>query len=97
MKRSRSAVLIPLLATLALSGCGRDEPAMEPGAVSGAEEPAVDGLTPEEIRRQAEPMSPEQAEQLGIVDTTIHVEQLTTPEDTMLRPDTIAPRRAPEP
>jgi len=56
------------------------------------DEPAAEGLSPEEIRRQAEPMSPEQAEQRGIVvDTTIHVEQLATPEDTLLTPDTLPP------
>jgi hypothetical protein len=39
---------------------------------------AVGGLSPEELRARAEPMSPEQAESLGIaVDTSIHVETPT--------------------
>ncbi|CAN5683646.1 hypothetical protein BH23GEM6_BH23GEM6_04790 [soil metagenome] len=90
MKR-RSAVALPLLLAAAmLYGCDRGDDAVE--RPMGLDEPAAEGLSPEEIRRQAEPMSPEQAEQRGIVvDTTIHVEQLATPEDTLLTPDTLPP------
>jgi hypothetical protein len=37
---------------------------------------AMGGLTPDQIRARAEPMTPAQAESLGIVDTTIHVEEM---------------------
>ncbi len=94
MKRSRAGALTLLLAAVASQGCQRDEPAAEPGVT---EEPAVGGLSPEEIRMQAEPMSPEQAEQAGIVDTTIYVEQLATPEDTIMTPDTLPQPGTPRP
>lgn len=88
--RVPSAALAALLAcALAITGCGRDGNGSE--AEEPVAEPVAEGLSPEEIQRQAEPMSPEQAEQLGIVDTTIHVEQLASPEDTALRPDTAPP------
>jgi hypothetical protein len=93
MKRSRTVFSIMLLGT-ALTACEREEPVVETGVT---DEPAVEGLTPDEIRRQAEPMSPEEAEQLGIVDTTIHVEQLATPEDSLLLRDTTPPPVPPEP
>ncbi len=86
MNRSRAGALLVMLVAVIVSGCDRDEP--QPAPVVGGE-PVAEGLSPEEIRQQAEPMTPEQAEQLGIVDTTIHVEQLATPEDTLLRRDTL--------
>jgi hypothetical protein len=39
-----------------------------------------DGLTPEELRLQAAPMTLEEAERLGIVDTTIHIEYPMNPD-----------------
>lgn len=44
----------------------------------------LDGLSRQQIKRQAEPMSPERAEQLGVVDTTIHLEDPTVNLDTVL-------------
>jgi hypothetical protein len=95
MKRSRAAALILLVPLVALvGGCQRDQPAVETGVT---EEPAaVGGLSPEEIRMQAEPMSPEQAERAGIVDTTIYVEPMS-PDDTLMVPDTPRPPAAPSP
>jgi hypothetical protein len=56
-------------------------------------DPEYEGLSPEEIQLQAEPMTPEEAERLGIVDTTIRIESpinpdtvLPIPGDTALRP-----------
>jgi hypothetical protein len=94
MKRSHAGALALLLAALVAQGCQRDEPAVEPAVT---EEPAVGGLSPEEIRMQAEPMSPEQAEQAGIVDTTIYVERLAAQEDTIMTPDTLPPPGTPRP
>jgi hypothetical protein len=94
MNRSRTVALLVLLAVTPVTGCDRDESQPAPVVV---DEPVAEGLSPEEIRQQAEPMTPEQAEQLGIVDTTIHVEQLATPEDTLLGRDTLPRRDDPRP
>ncbi|MBA2671851.1 MAG: hypothetical protein H0U67_15905 [Gemmatimonadetes bacterium] len=94
MNRSRAGALLVILVAVIVSGCGHDEP--QPAPVVGGE-PVAEGLSPEEIRQRAEPMTPEQAEQLGIVDTTIHVEEQETPEDTLLRRDTLPRPGAPRP
>lgn len=73
MNRSRRWMLPLLLLTVAF-GCQRaEEPAPEP--VTETREGEFQGVSPEELRMRAEPMSPEMAESLGIVDTTIHVEE----------------------
>lgn len=90
MNRTRRAVLAGMLLVCSAvsAGCGgsREEEAEEPTPAAGGE--ALDGLTRDQIREQVRPMSPEKAEELGIVDTTIHVESLTNPEDRSLLPDT---------
>ena len=88
MRRTRTAALtVLLLLPPLLAACGGgEEPAAEPAG--GAIE---DGLSPEQIREQAEPMSPERAEALGIIDTTIHLEKLTSPGDSALLADTVRP------
>lgn len=77
------AVLIPS-AALVLVGCdpmgGASESAVDNDPA--ATRPAIDGLSREQIEARAEAMSPAQAESLGIVDRTIHVEQLA-PQDTV--------------
>lgn len=80
MRRTRHAVTAVLMLALPLLvACGRGQ---EPAADAAPGDSAMDGLSSEQIEQQAEPMSPEQAEQLGIIDTTIHLEQLTSPEDS---------------
>lgn len=83
-----AAVAVLLLAPPLLAGCGAGE---EPAAAP-AGDAAMEGLSPEQIRQQAESMSPEQAAELGIVDTTIHVEQLTSPGDSALVTDSPPPQ-----
>jgi len=78
---SRALVAALLLAAAVAGACKKEEPAPEGDAAAGN---VVDGLSRDQIQQQAEPMTPEQAEQMGIVDTTIHVEQLTSPEDSAL-------------
>ncbi len=59
-----------------LTGCGeRTVVDGRAARVAGedAASPALDGLTPEQIEQRAEAMAPEQAEQLGVIDTTIRV------------------------
>jgi hypothetical protein len=70
-----------LLAALALGGCKKEAPAEQ--APSEAAGSPLDGLTPEQMEGRARAMSPARAESLGIIDTTIHVEDLSG--------DTLAP------
>lgn len=83
MNRCRPWILLTLLVTVAgaceTAGDEPDEPRSE------RTEEALEGLSPEQIRSRVEPMSPEMAESLGIVDTTIHVED-RNPEDSLLPP-----------
>lgn len=65
-----------LLSTF-LVGCGGGA---EPDAPRAADEPEYDGLSREEIELQAEPMTPAEAELLGIVDTTIRIEPPMNPD-----------------
>jgi hypothetical protein len=74
----RALVAALLLALSVAGGCRREEEPAQEGAA------AADGLSRDQIEERAEAMSPEQAEQMGIVDSTIHVEQLTSPEDSAL-------------
>jgi hypothetical protein len=71
---------------LAACGGGGDEggPAAEPAAMDTLNQQEMDGLSREQIEARAEAMTPEQAQALGIVDTTIHVESLTS--DTVGHP-----------
>jgi hypothetical protein len=82
----------PVLVILAFLGaCAPGGPENDPAAPQSREHdlpPEVEGgLSEEEIERRGREMSPEQAERMGIVDTTIHVE--TPPpgtEDTVFIP-----------
>jgi hypothetical protein len=67
--------LLLLYAALALVAC-RSEPEPAPRF----DDPEYDGLSREEIERQAEPMTPAEAERLGIVDTTIRIEAPINPD-----------------
>jgi hypothetical protein len=57
-----------------------DEPA------PAADAPDYEGISQEEIQRNAESMTPEQAESLGIVDTTISAESPINPDTSLLIP-----------
>jgi hypothetical protein len=76
------AVGTGLLVLLAggVAACGGGGEGTTRDTTVGADTGAMGGLTPEEIRARAEPMSPEKAESLGIVDTTIHVESHENPD-----------------
>lgn len=59
---------------LAASACDGDRGAGAEQAVPASEnDRAMDGLSPAQIERRAEPMSPERAAELGIIDTTVSV------------------------
>jgi hypothetical protein len=74
----RGSRVIPaiLLGVILLGGCGDGEESTPPPAA----EPEYDGLTREQIELQAEPMTPAEAERLGIVDTTIRIEAPVSPD-----------------
>lgn len=95
MMRSSPWALLALLVVLA--GCGGAEEAVEAEVEPAADPGAMDGLTPEQIRVQAEPMSPAVAESLGIIDSTIHIEDPFPGDSLELLRDSAAPRRAPAP
>ncbi len=65
-----------LTGMLLLLACGdRTAPNTEATTPPGMEppSPALEGLSPEQLEQRAEAMTPEQAEELGVVDTTIRV------------------------
>lgn len=65
----RERVALPLLALLvAAAACDRGAGAGAEGV--DADTAGVEGLSQEELQQQAQPMSPEQAQQAGIVDTS---------------------------
>jgi len=65
------AFLAAGLVVLAIAACrDADRP---PDAAVDDTVTAVQPRTDEEIQRQAQPMTPQRAEELGVVDTTIHV------------------------
>ncbi len=74
-----------LAAVLVLAACGGEPPPPPPGELI-LEESAYDGLTPEEIQLQATSMTLEEAERLGIVDTTIRIEVPINPDSLLILP-----------
>jgi hypothetical protein len=70
MRRSIPATLV---IGLALAGCGErsEQPSSDVAAPEQRE--AVEGVSPEELSERAQPMTPEEARALGVVDTTIQV------------------------
>lgn len=86
MRNSTPFLLLPLLAVLA-SACTGDDGVGETDELETVNPAVVEGLTPEEISERAEPVSPEEAEQRGIVDSTIHLED-PRDIDTVLPVDT---------
>ncbi len=63
------------LGVLSLAGCQREsaDQATINAEPSDTAARALDGLTPEQIEQRAQGISPQEAEDLGVVDTTIHV------------------------
>ena len=82
-RRNRPAGL--LAGFLLVAACSGETESPDPVA-----EPEYDGLSREQIEMQAEPMTPAEAERLGIVDTTIRIEPPISPES-------VAPVAPPEP
>lgn len=84
---------LPLLLALPgvlLAGCGRGgaggeaAPDSAASATDTTNRQALDGLSAQQVEAEASSMTPEQAEALGIVDSTIHVESLQSPDDSII-------------
>lgn len=85
----RLPFLLALPCALLAAGCGRGEGEGAASAAAAAEtdttnRQALDGMSAEQVQAEASSMTPEQAEALGIVDSTIHVERLQSPDDSMV-------------
>jgi len=65
--------LAVVLLGLALGACRTEPEPPATEAVDPAQREAVEGVSPEELRERAQPMTPEEARELGVVDTTIQV------------------------
>jgi hypothetical protein len=73
---ARSHLGCVLLGAVLLTACGREDVRSAEGRealVADTAAPGLDGMSAEQIEQRAEAMSPERAEELGVVDTTIHV------------------------
>ena len=74
----RFRATIVAIGLVLLAGCAEEE--VQPQA---AELPEYDGLTTDQIQSQAEPMTQEEAERLGIVDTTIRTNPPMNPDSVL--------------
>ncbi|HEX2204775.1 MAG TPA: hypothetical protein VHG91_15815 [Longimicrobium sp.] len=92
-------VALALAAAAACTGGGDDNAAAPPVDVDTTNNNALDGLSAEQIQSQATPMTPEEAAAQGIVDTTIHLENLGSQDSTpagAANNDTTVPRNSPD-
>lgn len=85
----RLPLLLALPAVLLAAGCGRGGAGGAAAADSAAatdttNRQALDGLSAQQVEAEASSMTPEQAEALGIVDSTIHVESMQSPDDSII-------------
>jgi len=85
----RHPLVLALSCALLAAACTRDEGGNAPPADAAAEidttnRQALDGMSADQVRAEASSMTPEQAEALGIVDSTIHVESLQSPDDSII-------------
>lgn len=65
--------LSTLLVVLAIAGCGGAPGGDRAGDSATDTAVGVQPRSPAEIEQQAQPMTPQQAEELGVIDTTIQV------------------------
>ena len=93
MRPLRGLVLL-LLASACQNGVGGPgaNARVDSAAIDTTNRDPLDGLSREQIERAARPMSPEQAKEMGIIDTTIKVED-QAPRGPVLDP--VAPTAPP--
>jgi hypothetical protein len=83
-----------VMATLVLAGCKHEDEGggasnLGPVQVDTANSTPMDGVSDEQLKRQAQALTPEEAAARGVaVDTTIHVENLGSEDSTPARPAT---------
>jgi hypothetical protein len=83
MRRFRARLATTLSLIVIAGACGGSADPPEAATVVDGE---VSPLTREQIEEHAEAMSPEKAESLGIVDTTIAIEAPTPTDSEMIAP-----------
>jgi hypothetical protein len=83
MRRFRARLATTLSLIVIAGACGGSA---EPPETSTVVDGEVSPLTREQIEEHAEAMSPEEAESLGIVDTTIAIEAPTPADTEMVAP-----------
>jgi hypothetical protein len=92
------AAALPLLAACPGRGDGSAEGTAR---MDTTNQDPLDGLSAEELQRRVEPMTPEEAAEMGIVDTTIHLMEPSADDTFPLPPppgaDTAEPPGAPRP
>jgi hypothetical protein len=83
MKLFRAALLGAVLLSPACKGGGEDDEANAPSAaIDTTNNEPMDGSSTRQVQAQAEALTPEQAAQRGLVDTTIHLENLSSSDST---------------
>lgn len=88
----RTLVLAGAACAAAACGGGGGEGAQPPSVdVDSTNKDAMDGLSTQQIEEEAVPLTPEEAAARGIVDTTIHLENLGTPDTVEIGPPGAAP------
>ena len=98
-RAARHLVVVALASFVAACGGGEEKAAGAPVDVDTTNNNALDGLSAEQIQSQATPMTPEEAAARGIVDTTIHLENLGSQDSTpagSANNDTTVPRNSPD-
>lgn len=84
MMLSRAALAGALL--LSAAGCGGggegDEANAPAAAIDTTNAELMDGSSTQQVQAQAKAVSPEEAARLGLVDTTIHLENLSSSDST---------------
>jgi hypothetical protein len=79
----RAALVGALLLSAACGGNGEDDEANAPAAaIDTTNEDRMDGTSTQQVQAEAKAMSPEEAARAGLVDTTIHLENLSSSDST---------------
>ncbi len=72
-----------LLSAIACGGSGEDDEANAPAAaIDTTNTDLLDGSSTQQVQANAEAISPEEAARRGLVDTTIHLENLSSSDST---------------
>jgi hypothetical protein len=83
MNLFRAALLGAVLLSPACKGGGEADEANAPAvAIDTTNNEPMDGSSTQQVQAQAEALTPEQAAQRGLVDTTIHLENLSSSDST---------------